>query len=286
MRRARPLLGTIVDIQAQGRGVTAARALEAGFKAIARVHQLMSFHEDDSDVSRLNREAVRNPVKVHPWTWRVLKAARQFSRQSAGVFDITVARSLAAWGLLPPVERDTDAGATWEDIVLLNSGRVRFRRGLAIDLGGIGKGFAVDCAVSAMRRAGATTGMVNAGGDIRVFGEAFQAVRLRHPADPLDFAGTIRLRGAAMATTANYFGPDKTTGVGVGHLIDGRTRRRLPGSLSVTVTSPTCLVADALTKIVFALAEKAAPILDAYRAGALLIERSGEARWISQAHVG
>lgn len=285
MRRARPLLGTIVDIRAWDRGKMTETALEAGFTAITRIQRLMSFHETESDVSRLNREAWRGAVKVHPLTWRVLKAAQEFSKRSAGVFDITIAPSLAGWNYLPALHAQEDKCARWRDIVLLSKGSVRFRRKLAIDLGGIAKGFAVDRAVEAMRRAGASGGLVNAGGDARAFGESSEIFRLRHPADPFNSAGTIALRQCALATSASYFTRERRNGEWVSPLIDGRTRRAIAGSLSVTVTAPTCLVADALTKIVFALGGKAASLLKTYRADALLIEQSGSAHRLSQMHV-
>ena len=102
VRRARPLLGTFVEIEVAGSaksGVNA--AIDAAFEAVASVHRLMSFHEPDSDVSRLNREASVRPVSVHAWTYRVLEAAVEMHRRSNGMFDIAVAPTLQAMGLLP-----------------------------------------------------------------------------------------------------------------------------------------------------------------------------------------
>ncbi len=181
MRRARPLLGTIVEIQASGNDAVSARAISAGFAAIEKVHRLMSFHEPQSDVSRLNFGANRCVIKVHPWTWKVLKTAQRLSSASDGVFDITVAPTLAAWGFLPQ-SGQKDPDATWRDIFLEENCGVRFARNLSIDLGGIAKGFAVDRAVEAMRRNGVRRGFVNAGGDVRVFGRNKHIVQLRHPA--------------------------------------------------------------------------------------------------------
>src|SRR4051812_20273150 len=102
MRRARPLLGTIVDLQARAADeITLARAFDAAFAAIARVHRLMSFHDPDSDISRLNREAFDRAVIIDGWTWNVLRAAQEFARESDGAFDITVGRLLATWNYLP-----------------------------------------------------------------------------------------------------------------------------------------------------------------------------------------
>ncbi len=174
LRRARPLLGTIVDVQARARDeIAAAREIEAAFAAVARVCRLMSFHDADSDVSRMNREAFQRSVSVNQWTWRVLQAAQGFARESDGAFDITIGRLLATWGYLPcqrPRRNSTsnnghperkrgtsqttsrvirevlrcaqDDRRGWCDIVLKKNCAIRFRHRLTIDLGGIAKGFA------------------------------------------------------------------------------------------------------------------------------------------------
>src|SRR5215471_18848050 len=92
IRRARPLLGTFVEIQASGNGAAhTERAVEASFAAIDRVHRLMSFHAADSDVGRLNREAALCPVDVDPWTITVLQTALELHRRSGGRFYIAIA---------------------------------------------------------------------------------------------------------------------------------------------------------------------------------------------------
>src|SRR6266700_958804 len=95
VRRARPLLGTFVEIEAAGAaGSTTDAAVSAAFEAVARVHRLMSFHEPASDISRLNREAGLRPTRVDNWTFEVLQAAVEMHRCSNGVFDVTTAPTL------------------------------------------------------------------------------------------------------------------------------------------------------------------------------------------------
>jgi FAD:protein FMN transferase len=248
LRRARPLLGTIVDLSGNG-------TLDRGFAAIAKVHRLMSVHDPASDISRLNREAFAKPVRVHAWTWRVLKAAQEFAQESDGIFDITVAHRLG----------------DWRDIVPEGNHQVRFRRPVTVDLGGIAKGFAVDRAVEALRRAGVSSGIVNAGGDARVFGPKSRAIHLRNPVEPTLVSGTLRARNRAFATSATYFARHA--------LIDGQSRRAMTDLISVTVAAADCMTADALTKIVFVLREKAAPLLARHGADALLLERDGSPSW-------
>lgn len=261
LRRCRPLLGTFVEIVARGKDrQQLGRAIEAAFGAITRIHRLMSFHDPASDVSRMNRDAFPKGVIVDPWTWQVIRVAQTFALESHGVFDITVASRPNA--------------ASWRDIFLRRNCEVFFRRSLIVDLGGIAKGFAVDCAVAALKESGVTAGIVNAGGDLRVFGSTSREVHLRDPISPTRFSGKLRLRNRAVATSANYFSPLA--------LIDGHTRGVMTRQLSVSVAAADCMTADALTKIVFALREESTPLLMRHGADALLLERDGSPSWTFQ----
>lgn len=262
VRRARPLLGTFVDITTQGADeADLHNAIDHAFAVIERVHRLMSFYDLMSDVGRTNRDAFRRNVIVHPWTWCVLNAAQRFARESDGVFDVTAAHS---------------SSGNWRDVVLEENRTVRFRRSVSVDLGGIAKGFAVDRAVETLKKNNVISGIVNAGGDIRVFGSTSRQVHLRSPASPTQFCGMLCLRNRAVATSAIYFMPDA--------LIDGRSRRGLTSSISVTVAARDCMTADALTKIVFALRERVAPLLKRYRADALILDRDGSPGWTFHTH--
>jgi FAD:protein FMN transferase len=276
IRRCRPLLGTLVDVACQG----SRDDIDCAFAAIEKVHRLMSFHNPTSDVARMNRHTPYEPVKVHPWTWRVLKCAQEFSRKSNGVFDITMARQLVKWDYLPKPDKRFCDGGSWRDIVLEDKFNIRFRRRVIVDLGGIAKGFAVDRAVEALKDNGVTVGIVNAGGDLRIFGPASQLIHVRHPAEPTRIAGAVRLRERAMATSGIYFECRKYGGKHVGPLVDGRTGRPARELVSVSVAAAECMAADALTKIVFGLRENAARLLEQYHAEALLLERDGAPFWM------
>ena len=278
-RRCRPLLGTFVDIQAFGTNSAELKsAVEAAFLAIAQVHRLMSFHDLESDVSRMNREAYRKAVHVHPLTWRVLKSAQEFSRNSDGIFDITMAGQLVKWRFLPRYDTHFGKGS-WRDIILKPPGDVQFGRPLLIDLGGIAKGFAVDRAVSVLKRNRVVAGIANAGGDLRVFGSASQLVHLRHPAQPNRAAGAVKLRERAIATSGIYFNRTRNRGRSISPILDGRTGGAACDLISVTVAASNCMTADALTKVVFALRERAVPLLRRYSADALLLEQDSGTSW-------
>ena len=281
IRRCRPLLGTFVEITARGRDEKLlARGIEAGFDAIARVNRLMSFHDPLSDVSRMNREAFPKGVSVHPWTWQVMRAAKRFAEESHGAFDIAVAPLLTKWNYLPDRCYRFSPTSTSRDIFLRRHHEVFFCRDLIVDLGGIAKGFAVDRAVKALKDNGVRAGIVNAGGDLRTFGPGSQFIHLRHPAEPTRIAGAVRLRERAMATSGIYFERRKHHAQYVSPLLDGRSGRTVRELISVSVATAECMVADALTKVVFALREEAAGLLARYRADALLLERDGAPSWM------
>jgi thiamine biosynthesis lipoprotein len=262
-----------VEIRARGLPDERLRAaVDAAFAAVERVHALMSFHEADSDVSRLNRMAAERPVRVDAWTWTVLREAVRLSRLSRGAFDITVGGALVAQGFLPRAAGPApDASASWRDLELWPGRRVRFRRPLRIDLGGIAKGFAVDQAVIAMREAGATAGVVNAGGDLRVFGAKAEEVRVRHPSAPQAALPLGRIRQGALATSAPYFSNRRWRGRVVSPLRNPRTGVSCTQAVSVSVRASTCMRADALTKLVLADPARALPVLTACKARAWIV---------------
>jgi FAD:protein FMN transferase len=281
MRRCRPLLGTFVEIAAQARDeAKLSRGIEAAFEAVAHVHRLMSFHDPESDVSRMNRDAFPRGITVHPWTWQVMNAAKNFARESNGAFDLTVAPQLVAWNYLPHRGYGFNSAASWRDIFLRKNCEVFFCRPVIVDLGGIAKGFAVDRAIEALKDNGVASGIVNAGGDLRTFGPASQLIHVRHPTKPTRLTGVVRLRERAMATSGIYFERRKHHGRYVSPLLDGRTGQSVRRLISVSVAAAECMAADALTKIVFALREEAAGLLAQHRADALLLERDGAPSWM------
>ena len=284
IRSARPHLGTIVEISVlPDTGADAESAIQSAFREVDRVQRQMSYHDPFSELSRINHKAWRAPVQVSPWTFDVLEAAQALSEESDGAFDITIAPRLVSWGYLPrtPANRYGELHATWRDIVLHRGRLVSFHRPLHIDLGGIAKGFAVDRAADALRAAGVTRGLVNAGGDLRAFGSGEWPVQIRHPRDPGATGHSFALRDGAVATSATYFSRKRWRKCWVCPLVDGVTRLPCDDQLSVSVQAPTALLADALTKIVFARHEQAAAILQHHHASALILDRAGQCQFIA-----
>jgi thiamine biosynthesis lipoprotein len=268
LRRARPWLGTLVEIRVEAATpLLENAAMEAAFAQIARVHHVLSFHEPGSELTQLNREAVARAMLVSPLTAELLREALAIAQASDGVFDPTIAPELVARGARPlPFEsRLPDANATWRDVELDAQNRVRFHRPLWLDFGGIAKGYAVDLALAAARDAGAEAAVVNAGGDLAVFGAGEEPVTLRLTGTTPTLIDVGVLRDGAAAGSAT--GLDAL----VTHF-DGRSRRALHTVRAVTVFAPRCLIADALTKPVLCDPSAAQALLTRFDASACVID--------------
>jgi thiamine biosynthesis lipoprotein len=282
MRRARPLLGTLVEIAADGTAEAALeQAIDAAFAAVALVHRLMSFHEPDSDLSRLNRGAASGPVAVHPWTASVLRRARAIFQATDGLFDCAVGHDLARLGLLPAHDWGAAEAGDFTAVRFLSDSRFAFTRRIALDLGGIAKGFAVDRAIAALRAHGVREALVNAGGDVRVMGRTAQPIYIRHPTEPaqLSLAGT--LQNGAIATSSPAGTIKVVEGRAVSALIAAPTRAPLFDCCSYSVVAPTCVVADALTKVLAQVGRTDAPYFSRFGASAIIIPAAAADRKVA-----
>lgn len=272
LRRARPLLGTLVEIRAEGSGDLEAAVL-AAFAELAACHARLSAHQPDSDVRRLAAAPPGQTLAVDGRTWEVLSLAQELAAASAGVFDVTIAPRLAAAGYLPAAL--AHGQGDWRDLELLPDYRLRPRLPLAVDLGGIAKGYAVDRAVEILRAHGVASGCVNAGGDLRLFGAEAETLYLRHPAHPTRLLPVGELADGACATTAPYFARRENEGEAVSPLVDPRVGHLLSDFDSITVIAPRCAHADALTKVALLLGNDAGPLLQRYGAYALRLDKEG-----------
>lgn len=279
MRRARPLLGTfvVIDLRARAPEAELERRIRAAFQAVSEVDALMSFHRCDSDLSRLNRARQGRWIAVHPHTARVLSLSNELFTASAGIFDVRCGAALVEWGYLPNRKIVSVPMALGVCPVELDGDRARKTGPWTLDLGGIAKGYAVDRAVECLR-AGGGSGLVNAGGDLRVFGRRAWPVFLREPSAP----GLLRpfgpLVNGALATSALYFSEKRRGPWLVSPLVDVRKRKPLTRRSSVSVLSADCAVADGLTKIAALAPSQAADLLNRYNSKGLVLSLNGRLR--------
>ena len=263
----RVAMGTTAAVRACGSSPAELRqAAAAALDEVDRVDRLLSHYRPDSPLSRLNREAARAPVAVDAELLELLAVCLRWSRESDGAFDVTVGPLMNAWGFVRDEGRLPDerqirgalAVVGHQHVVLDRPhGTVRFDRpGVELDLGGIGKGYAVDRAVERLRRRGIASALVNLGGS-SVYGlgappgaEAWQ-VAIEDPTQPGRKAEMVALRDRALSVSGGYARSFEQDGVTYSHIMDPRTGRPVSGVLSVAVLSSRATDGDALDNVLF-----------------------------------
>ncbi|UCF19595.1 MAG: FAD:protein FMN transferase [Gemmatimonadota bacterium] len=287
IRRSVPVMGTIADIAVLHRdGRFAQRAIDAAIEQLRWVDHTMTRFSPDSDVGRANRDAAREAVAVTPATMVVLQEALRWAHASEGAFDPCLGRALELWDVgnrrVPPpaAEIERIAGRRLYADLELDGGAldpaVRFRADdVALDLGGIAKGYGVDRAVAALRDFGIGNGLVNVGGDLYALGNSEDGdpwkVGVRDPDDAEGIVATVEAGDCAVATSGDYIQYFQHAGRRYHHVLDPRTGEPArTARRSITIAAPTCMVADAAGTAVFGM--------EMTRAEALLRVVSPEAR--------
>ena len=256
VERMRPLLGTFVTVRAEGADSmmpdAVNLAVDSAFRAIARVDRLMSFHRRNSDIGRLNRARPGAIQRVHGWTFHVLGEALKLWEWSGGTFDCNVGASLIKMGLLPKsnLVRASRMQPYGRAVCLRSNRSIKLISKVTLDLGGMAKGFAVDQAVKALQAHHMKSGTVNAGGDLRTFGEVSQAIWLRCAEEPSQVQIIGMLTNGAIATSASYFTDTNQRGnADTSAILNVKKNQFHAMTDSISVIARNCLLADGLTKV-------------------------------------
>jgi thiamine biosynthesis lipoprotein len=284
-------MGTTVDIYLYASGRTRAAALmEAAFAEIERVEAALSSHRPTSEISRINRTAARKPVVTDPEVFRLIRQAFDYSRRTDGAFDVTVGPLVEVWGFFrddgryPSADELAEARARvgWWHVMLNDELRsIRFRRrGIRLDLGGIGKGYALDRAARVLRRHGVTAALLGAGrSSYYAIGAPPEAAGWRlvvpDPYDPTETLSTVWLRNESLSTSGSNQQFFELDGRRYSHIIDPRTGEPAAGMMQVTVTAGTATDSDALATALFVLGPTCAAELIAESDGAAALLVAG-----------
>ena len=224
----------------------------------------MSIHRPDSELSRLNARAAGEPVVVSPDLFRVIAKAREIADRTEGSFDITIRPLADLWGFIwkeyrLPADEELKAVLPRVNfrLVQLDAEKctVHFLGpGVSLDLGGIAKGYAVDCAMEKLLSIGVTNAMVKAGGDLRVIGvppgKTHWIVQLEDPRKE-GRRTKVPLRDAALSTSGDYENYFEIDGVRYSHILNPRNGRPVEGIAACTVIAPTCMESDAMATACF-----------------------------------
>jgi len=253
-------MGTDARVMTTAPDLAAARRIiAAAVPKIQLVTARMSTYREDSEISELNRVGASRAVPLSKETYEVLGRAVLFSRLTDGAFDITYAPLRTLWRRAQQQDALPEEGELKEALLLvgsdgliLNDRTARFARaGMEVDLGGIAKGYAVDLAVEAMREAGARSGLVDIGGDLRLIGvpqeeRPWKVKIVTPPGVDWEKPRVLHLGESAVVTSGDYeryftIGKEKMS-----HIFDPRTGRPVRSVPSATVLAPTATDADAL----------------------------------------
>jgi thiamine biosynthesis lipoprotein len=270
LRFARGAMATVFEVLLPWGTPDADVAASAALDLVERLESQLTVYRYTSEVSRLNRLAPHAPVPVEPGLFDLLSIAARITADTGGAFDVTAGPLVKAWGFFQREGRvPADAELTealsrvgMGHVVLdADRGAVRFgRSGVEINLGSIGKGYALDRAGQLLRnRYGVESGLLNGGNSsVLALGSPPNDARgwsvgLRQPADPEQRLAVVRLRGRAMATSASTYQQFAYNGRRIGHLLDPRTGEPAEGVAMATAFAPTAAEADALATAFYVL---------------------------------
>lgn len=227
IKRNRPFLGTFIEIGAYSNRseVEVLKVVDLVYVEIARLEGIFSVHDLRSELFKLNTNKVLDEASIELRV--LLRLVKFIASKTEGLFDPS----------LP--FRDLHDG-NWMDIKL-EGRKIRFERGLRVDMGGIAKGFIVDKAVKLLGILGIEAGIVNAGGDLRCFGEREFCIKIRDPFSPMSFVDLGMLSNVAVASSSLT---REIKEIGGKSVLVGNAN-----FVHATVVSGYCFLSDALTKV-------------------------------------
>jgi thiamine biosynthesis lipoprotein len=244
----------------------AREAIEACFAIFDHVDRTMSEWREDSPISQINRQAGIAPVHIPDDLFELLQVSRHVSELSHGAFDVTWAALRGLWrvdGSDRVPSREEIASRVelvqWQDLVLDSEAKTAFlrRTGMAVGLGGIAKGYALEQAAGELRRRGFRDFLLDAGGQVYAGGTKGTGpwrVGIRDPRGGVkDYFASVPLTDASLSTSGDYEHFFMHDGVRYHHIIDPETG--IPAGLtrSATVLAQDATLADAFSTAVFVL---------------------------------
>jgi thiamine biosynthesis lipoprotein len=267
----------------------ASEAIEAVFSELSRIDNLMSEWKETSPVSSVNKAAGAEPVPVPLELLDLIERAKRFSQETEGAFDITWRGLAHLWhfdeSFTVPGQHAIESALELVDYrkITIEGARVGLSStGMALGLGGIAKGYAIDQAAKVLREHDFQDFLVNGGGDVLVAGYRGGRpwrIGVRAPRGRWNqLVARIEISGGAVVTSGDYERFRIVDGVRYHHIIDPRTGRPANACQSVTVVAPSAETADVLATAVFVLGPaKGLQLISARKdTEALVIDSAGE----------
>lgn len=249
-REGRPLMGTWVEITAEGTDTATLRqATDAAYREMTRLSDMMNHYNPDSVVSAINRAAGARPVAVPPELMTVLRMAQDVSEKTGGAFDVTVG-SLSGWRFRPdgprrPPRQQIAAqlpNVNWRGLRLDATASTAFleRRGARIDLGGIAKLYILDAGMRTLAVHGIGHAMINGGGDVAVRGTTRGRpwrIGIRDPRAPQQLLGVVEATRGFVVSSGDYERYFVMDGRRYHHILDPHTGYPAQGPHGATLVA-------------------------------------------------
>ena len=272
------LMNTRCEIKVISR-VPPRNAINRAFSVMEQIDSIASW-SGSGDIARINKG---EPVKLSDKVLHIIKQGMKVGDLTHGAFDITIRSLMELWDnfesqCIPEKEEIEKILPliNYKEIMLTDS-KIEFGKPkMKLDLSGIAKGYAVDLAVKELKRAGIKAGLVNAGGDIKVFGDRLWKIGIKDPRGT-GIVKVLELKNKAVATSGDYEKYFMLDGVRYHHILNPRTGLPARECVSVTIISEDAVFADALSTGIFVFGpEKGIALLDSLRISGLIITSDSE----------
>ncbi len=261
------MLGTVCKITIYDHPST--EAFDASFARLREIEARMSLHTDTSEIAKVNEEAGIQPVAVSQDTFTVIEEALKIAELSNGAFDPTIGPLVEAWDIGGPNARKPSDDEIASLVKLINYKEVQLnkdtlevylpRKGMALDLGGIAKGYAADQVADILRDHGVEQAIVNLGGNVLTLGRkpdgTMWKIGIQDPEEGRgNYVMIAQLDNTSLVTSGPYERFLEIDGKKYHHILNTKTGYPVDSDFtSVSIITQSSFLADALSTSVFAL---------------------------------
>jgi thiamine biosynthesis lipoprotein len=291
IQKTESIMGTEVTITVVGRSYEEGEAaIEAGMAELRRLDAMMSLYKDDSEITRVNLAAGKNPVKVSPEMIEVVEHAAEISKLSGGVFDVTIGPLVVLWQMRlkegkPPTDGEIARVrplVNYRNIVIDRRASTIFLKkpGMIMDFGGM-KGYTADRVASLFKKRGINNAIIAVAGDIWVLGHREDGkpwrIGVQHPREHDKTLAVLDLSDKYISTSGDYERFVIKENKRYHHIIDPRTGKPSKGTISVTLIGDTGAIIDPLAKAPFILGpDDGMKIVKKLGAEAIIVDDQGK----------
>ncbi len=292
VQKTETIMGTQVSITVVAKtGKEGEAAIDAAMAEVRRFDRMMSLYKDDSEITRVNMAAGKNPVTVSPEMIEMVEAARKISDLTDGAFDVTVGPLVVLWQMrlkqgMAPTATEIEgikSRVGYHNIVIDKKASTIFLKypDMIMDFGGCAKGYVADKVAELLKRRGIDNAIVALAGDIRVMGHrpdgSSWRIGVQHPRDPDRTLTVLELSDKYISTSGDYERYKIVHQKRYHHILDPRTGKPSEGMESVTLVGDKGAIGDPLTTALFILgSEKGMPLVRKLGYEAIFVDDKGK----------